>query len=121
MENSWHDVVDAALREGITIAGGRAISGARLRQLIAQHAKTNSLDFPPPQYNNFSKFIETFPDLLLIQRREGRDFLVVPADMPELFTKEAIDSSSSVQGEIQGSAKSLSFPVKLKALVVKKL
>ena len=32
---------------------------------------------------------------MLIQRREGRDFLVVPADMPELFTKEAIDSNSA--------------------------
>jgi hypothetical protein len=95
MENSWHNVVDAALREGIRIAGGRAISGARLRQLIVQYAKINGLDFPPPQYNSFSKFIETFSDLLLIQRREGRDFLVVPANMPELFTTEAIDSNSS--------------------------
>lgn len=95
MESIWGNVVDAALREGINFAGGRAIPGARLRQLIVQHAKKNSLVFPPPQYSNFSKFVETFSDLLLIQRRDGRDFLVVPADMPELFTAEAIDSNSS--------------------------
>lgn len=95
MESIWHNVVDAALKEGIKFAGVRAISGARLRQLIVQHAKKSGLDFPPPQYNNFSKFVETFSDLLLIQRRVGQDFLVVPADMPELFTAEAIDSDSS--------------------------
>lgn len=93
MESIWLNVVDAALREGIS--GGRAISGARLRQLIAQHAKKNNLEFPPPQYSNFSKFVEAFSSLLLIQRREGRDFLVVPADMPELFTAETVDSNAS--------------------------
>lgn len=95
MEPTWNDIVDAALKEGIKIAGGRAISGARLRQLIVQHAKKEGLEFPPPQYNNFSKFVEAFPKLLLIQRREGSDFLVVPADMPELFTAAIADSNSN--------------------------
>ena len=92
MDTIWHEIVEAALREGVKISGGRAISGARLRQLIVQHAKNKQLEFPTPEYSSFSKFVEAFSSLMLMQRRAGRDFLVAPADMPELLTAGIVDS-----------------------------
>lgn len=90
----WLEIIQQALSAEITRTGS-PVSGAKLRSEVAKIARSNGWDFPPPDVPKFSSLISLFPASLLILRRPGSDFVVVPTDRPELLTGETDQKSSS--------------------------
>lgn len=91
----WQPLVREALEEGIKISAG-PVPGARLRQIIARHAVTAGLQFPPDVGTTFGSFLEQFQDLLFVQRRPGRDMLCVPADRLAMLSAPSEAPQSAV-------------------------
>ena len=85
MDANWKEIVGKALDDGVRVSNG-AVPGARLRQLIAKVALDEGVAFPPEGMESFGRFLDEFPDVALVQRRPGRDMLVVPAKNAELLT-----------------------------------
>lgn len=92
MTLAWEQIIKQALDEGVQASSG-AVPGARLRQIIARLAEAAGLTFPPDPDQPFSKFLEQYPDIALVQRRPGRDTLVVPAKNAELLIAPAADQT----------------------------
>ena len=82
----WLDIVTEALQKGLILSTG-ALPGAKFRELIADCAKKRGLVYPPTENPNekFGDFLKRFDSVLIVWRRERQDFLVVPADKPELL------------------------------------
>lgn len=93
MNNTWLEIIKGELEQAIAVSGA-AIPGAKLRQRVAHAAKAQGLDFPPPDMGKFSAFVEKFPADFIVQRYPGSDILVVPANRPELLTKDAPHSKN---------------------------
>jgi hypothetical protein len=85
-ESIWKEVLLAALERGKG-DGASAISGSKLRGLIANVARERNLEFPPLEFarQKFAKFLSHFEDsgCIVIRVREGQDVLVAPSDEPE--------------------------------------
>jgi hypothetical protein len=82
----WNTIVEEALKRGLETSEG-AVPGAKLRQLVARLAVQHGVGYPPAGYEDekFGDFLKRFDSQLVVLRREGQDFLVAPADMPELL------------------------------------
>lgn len=87
MDEIWKTVVVGALDRGIQESKGRAVSGAKLRQLVVQLAPQNGVSYPPPGFEstNFSEFLKYFDSILVVLRRRAQDILVAPVSQPELL------------------------------------
>jgi hypothetical protein len=86
MDEAWKQIVAEALAVGLKTSNG-PVPGAKLRQLILKVAKKRDLAFPPNghEQESFGDFLKQFESIALVRRREGRDLLVAPADMPQLL------------------------------------
>ena len=86
MDEAWNQIVAEALAVGLKTSNG-PVPGAKLRQLILKVAKKRDLAFPPNghEQESFGDFLKQFESIALVRRREGRDLLVAPADMPQLL------------------------------------
>ena len=91
----WQPIVRKALEEGIEVSAG-PVPGARLRQLIARHAEAAGLSFPPDPGSTFGSFLDQFRDVIFVQRRPGRDMLVVPGDRVALLSTPSEIPQSAV-------------------------
>jgi hypothetical protein len=87
MDEIWKTVVTDALTRGIQESKGRAVSGAKLRQLVVQLAIQNEVSYPPPGYEstNFSDFLKHFDSILVVLRRRAQDILIAPVNRPDLL------------------------------------
>jgi hypothetical protein len=87
MEEIWKTVVAEALGRGIRESKGRAVAGAKLRQLVSHVALQNNVTYPPPGFEstNFSEFLKYFDSIAVVLRRRAQDILVAPVDQPELL------------------------------------
>jgi len=84
----WLPLVMQALVAEVTRTNA-PVSGSKLRAEVSRLASAAQLEFPPPEFPKFSAFIEQFPESVIVQRRPGKDVLVVPADRPELLAVES--------------------------------
>jgi hypothetical protein len=86
MDEAWNQIVVEALAVGLKTSRG-PVPGAKLRQLILKVAKKRDLTYPPSghEQESFGDFLKHFESIALVRRREGRDLIVAPADMPELL------------------------------------
>jgi hypothetical protein len=86
MDEAWKQIVAEALAVGLKTSNG-PVPGAKLRQLILKVAKKRDLTYPPSghEQESFGDFLKQFESIALVRRREGRDLLVAPADMPQLL------------------------------------
>lgn len=84
----WLSLIQAALYAEVQRTGA-AVRGSKLRTEVARLANAQGIEFPPQEFPKFSTLVEQFSDSLIIVRRKGMDFLVVPADQPELINSEA--------------------------------
>jgi hypothetical protein len=87
MDEIWKTVVAEALERGIRESRGRAVSGAKLRQLVSHIALQHEVPYPPQGFEStsFSDFLRHFDSLLIVLRRPAQDILVAPANQPELL------------------------------------
>lgn len=86
--DTWREIVTEALQKGLLLSTG-AVPGAKLREQIAKAAKKYGLEYPPLELPNekFGDFLKRFDSAVIVWRREGQDFLVAPADKPELLAE----------------------------------
>jgi len=86
MDEAWKQIVAEALAVGLKTSDG-PVPGAKLRQLILRVAKRRALTYPPTghEQESFGDFLKHFESIALVRRREGRDLVVAPADMPQLL------------------------------------
>jgi len=86
MDETWKQIVAEALAAGLKTSAG-PVPGAKLRQLIFKGAKRRDLTYPPSghEQESFGDFLKHFESIALVHRREGRDLVVAPADMPQLL------------------------------------
>jgi hypothetical protein len=80
----WDSLVEKAVRDAVAALHG-PVTGSRLRVLVAKEAVARGMKFPPVPGQTFSAFLKQFESKIIIQRRPGQDFLVVPADNPALL------------------------------------
>jgi hypothetical protein len=87
MEEIWKTVVAEALDRGIRESRGRAVAGAKLRQLVDHVASQNGVSYPPPGFEstNFGEFLKHFDSTAIVLRRRAQDILVAPVERPELL------------------------------------
>jgi hypothetical protein len=87
MEEIWETVVAEALDRGIRESNGRAVTGAKLRQLVDHVGSNNGVTYPPPGFEstNFSEFLKYFDSIAVVLRRRAQDILVAPVNHPELL------------------------------------
>ncbi len=92
MDEVWSTVVSEALERGIKESGGRAVSGAKLRQLVAHLAPQHGVSYPPPGFEstNFSEFLKHFDSQVIVLRRRAQDILLAPVSRPELLISQNI-------------------------------
>lgn len=95
MDDKWNTVVRGSLDEALSKFPDRPVAGAPFSQILKRRAQSEGLEFPPSPFKTFRSFIETFKDILLVQRRAGRDVLIVPADRPDLLSSEVPDSTAN--------------------------
>ena len=100
MEEAWTAVVGEALERGIKESGGRAVSGAKLRQLVAHVAAPYGVSYPPAGFESvsFSEFLKHFDSKVIVLRRRAQDILVAPVSRPELLV---IPNNSGSQTQIR--------------------
>jgi hypothetical protein len=86
MDEAWKQIVAEALAVELKTSDG-PVPGAKLRQLILRVAKRRALTYPPTghEQESFGDFLKHFESIALVRRREGRDLVVAPADMPQLL------------------------------------
>jgi len=86
MDEVWKQIVVEALAVGLKTSDG-PVPGAKLRQLILKVARRRDLTYPPSghEQESFGDFLKHFESIALVRRREGRDLVVAPADMPQLL------------------------------------
>ena len=96
MDPIWTDIVAEGLNRAVAISG-RAVPGAKFRQIIAKEAVRRNLAFPPAGHEDekFGDFLRYFDSILIPMRRAGQDVLVAPADRPELLLDP--DSGKAIQ------------------------
>ena len=96
MDPIWMEIVAEGLGRAVD-ASGRAVPGAKLRQIIAQEAFRRKLEFPPGGHENekFGDFLKHFDSILILMRRGGQDVLVAPSGRPELLLES--DSGKAIQ------------------------
>jgi hypothetical protein len=87
IDEVWNAVVTEALERGVRESKGRAVAGAKLRQLVSNVALLHGVSYPPPGFEstNFSEFLKHFDSSLIVLRRRAQDILVAPASQPELL------------------------------------
>jgi hypothetical protein len=97
MDEVWNAVVAEALERGVRESGGRAVSGAKLRQLVAQIATHRGASYPPPGFEsiNFAEFLRYFDSILIVLRRRAQDILVAPVTRPELLIGQSGSGSQT--------------------------
>jgi hypothetical protein len=97
MDEVWSTVVGEALERGIRESGGRAVSGAKLRQLIAHLASQHGVSYPPPGFEstNFSEFLKHFDSQVIVLRRRAQDILLAPVSRPELLISQSSTGSQT--------------------------
>lgn len=87
MDEVWNEILSEALERGIRESKGRAVPGAKLRQLVNHVASQRGLSYPPQGFEatNFSEFLKHFDSIVIVLRRRAQDILVAPASQPELL------------------------------------
>lgn len=87
MESTWAEVLEEALAS----AGKKAIPAAKLRTSMERIARTKKLQFPPAEMagRKFSDFLADFPEVIALRKRQGQDYLVAPANEPQLLAESA--------------------------------
>lgn len=87
MDDVWNEIVTEALERGVRESKGRAVAGAKLRQLVNHVASQRNISYPPLGFEstNFSEFLKHFDSILIVLRRRAQDILVAPAGQPELL------------------------------------
>ena len=99
MPIEWDVLVERTLANGVQACSG-PIPGAKFRQMIAAEATKEGLAFPPPGMQRFSKFVEQYPSKLIVQRRPGQDFLVAPANTPQLLATDSFEGAARLRDDI---------------------
>lgn len=87
MDDVWNEIMTEALERGVRESQGRAVAGAKLRQLVNHVASQRNVSYPPLGFEstNFSEFLKHFDSILIVLRRRAQDILVAPAVQPELL------------------------------------
>ena len=90
--DSWLPLINQALLAEVKRTKA-PVSGSKLRSEVGRLAAAAQMEFPPPEFPKFSAMVEQYPESIIILRRKGKDFLVVPADRPELLTVETAQAN----------------------------
>lgn len=98
-KDAWRPVVHAALSKAIADARGPT-TGAKLRALLGTAAKENGLSYPPEEVPKirFRDFIDAFSDIAVTLVRPSQDFLVAPADHPEMLVDHEVRPGKELPG-----------------------
>ena len=101
MDEVWKQIVVEALAVGLKTSAG-PVPGAKLRQLILKAAKRRDLNYPPTghEQESFGDFLKHFESIALVRRREGRDLVVAPADMPQLLADAPESGATRLREDI---------------------
>jgi hypothetical protein len=101
MDEVWKQIVVEALAAGLKTSAG-PVPGAKLRQLILKAAKRRELTYPPSghEQESFGDFLKYFESIVLVRRREGRDLVVAPADMPQLLADAPESGATRLREDI---------------------
>lgn len=77
----------AVVAEMIAAAGDVPIAGAKARVVLERLAQAKGFDFPPVDMigRKFSDYLESFQEIVSLRKRPGQDFLIAPANKPELL------------------------------------
>jgi hypothetical protein len=99
--DEWLKIVTEAVNRGIELSSG-GVPGTKLRKLISEVAPKYGKKYPPEEYPNekFGDFLERFRSAIIILRREGQDFLVAPADKPELLASVHAGKPAGLRDDI---------------------
>ena len=101
MDEAWNKIIAEALTLGLKTSAG-PVPGAKLRQLIFKVAKRSDLTYPPigHEQESFGDFLKHFESIALVRRRDGRDLVVAPADMPELLADAPESDTTRLREDI---------------------
>lgn len=81
--NDWESVVS----DMVGMAVEKPIAGAKARVLLERLARDRGLSFPPPEMEGvkFYDFLDRFQNIVALRKRPHQDFLIAPANKPELL------------------------------------
>lgn len=101
-EDVWQTIVAESLEKALQVTRGRPVPGSRLRQIVATIARKHGEQYPAPDNDaqKFGDFLKQFSSLLIVLRRTGSDFLVAPADRPDLLAGEQEDRYAFVRDDV---------------------
>ncbi|WDM78320.1 hypothetical protein K6979_14245 [Xanthomonas cucurbitae] len=93
--NDWTQVIS----EMIGLSGDKPIPGAKARVAIERIAQEKGLSFPPAEMagKKFYDYLENFPSIISLRKRLHQDFLIAPADRPELLASMPTKRGKSPQ------------------------
>ncbi|MBF0310343.1 MAG: hypothetical protein HQL56_12525 [Magnetococcales bacterium] len=100
-DDVWGKMLRRAVDDGVG-STGRAVSGARLRQILVKVASDNQLTYPPERFSTskFGDFLNYFVErgVVIFKERRGQDLLIAPADRPDLLVEASAASGVHVGG-----------------------
>ncbi len=100
MDQQWRDLVIECLQEAMSKHPDRPVAGAPFSQLLKRRANAAQLEFPPPSFKSFLPFIDSFKDIVIVQRRPGKDALIVPAGRADLLSATVDSKANRVRDDI---------------------
>lgn len=97
----WADILRTAITRALEGRHG-AIPGARLRLFVQLAAAESGQPFPPADEPNFrfGQFLLRYPEIVTVRRRPGQDFLVVPADRPDLLVDTPREPIAAIRPDL---------------------
>jgi hypothetical protein len=100
-EDIWQKIIAEAMDKASQVSRG-PVAGAKLREIVATVARKHGEEYPPAENRGqkFGDFLRGFGSLVVVLRREGRDFLVAPADKPELLAGEQDDKRAYIRDDV---------------------
>lgn len=97
----WAEILRTAIARALEDRR-EAVPGARLRLFVERAAAAQGQPFPPTAEPNlrFGELLQRYPEVLTIRRRSGQDFLVAPADQPDLLVETRHDPIAAIRRDL---------------------